>query len=152
MRSAEQFRYLVLAAQREGNRQLAAALAPVGLTPAQSEVLRIVGENAPLTLTSLGGMLVCESGTNPSRLVDKLVGAGLVDRTPDTADRRQVVLTLTETGKAAEAGVREIERQLYSLIDQALGDQLSSLNASLSRVVAGSASGEALAARIAGRT
>ncbi|RIJ19988.1 MarR family transcriptional regulator, partial [Clavibacter michiganensis subsp. insidiosus] len=35
MRPAEELRYLILGAQREGARAYAAALAPTGLTPAQ---------------------------------------------------------------------------------------------------------------------
>ena len=62
---AELIRYLVLAAQREGNRQLGHALRALGLTPAQSEVLRILGEHEPLTLSGIGELLVCESGSKP---------------------------------------------------------------------------------------
>ena len=66
MRRAEQIRYLILAAQREGNRQLSAALAQLGLTPAQSEALRILEDHGPLALKQLGDMLVCDTGTSPS--------------------------------------------------------------------------------------
>ena len=69
MRQAELIRYLVLAAQREGNRRLTRELRAIGLTPSQSEVMRILGDHAPLSLTGLGELLVCESGTQPSRLV-----------------------------------------------------------------------------------
>jgi hypothetical protein len=41
MRTAEELRYLVLAAELEGKRQLARQLRPLGLTPAQAEVLRV---------------------------------------------------------------------------------------------------------------
>ena len=98
MRQAERIRYLALAVQREGNRRLTADLKPLGLTTAKSEVLRILGDHAPMTLTALGRMLVCESGTNPSRLVDKLVEAGLVQRVTSDVDRRRVTLTLTDEG------------------------------------------------------
>ena len=75
MRRAEQIRYLILAAQREGNRQLSSALAQLGLTPAQSEALRILDDHGPLALKRLGDMLVCDTGTSPSRIVDRLVAA-----------------------------------------------------------------------------
>ena len=42
MRQAELIRYLVLAAQREGNRRLTRELLAIGLTPSQSEVMRIL--------------------------------------------------------------------------------------------------------------
>src|SRR6266496_116610 len=66
---AEEFRYLVLTAQREGNRILTEALRPLDLTPSQAEVLRVLQEHQPLSLIALGELLVCESGS-PSRLVE----------------------------------------------------------------------------------
>ncbi|MES1170134.1 MAG: MarR family transcriptional regulator [Leifsonia sp.] len=151
MRRAEQLRWRALAAQREGNRSLAAALRPLGLTPAQSEVLRLLGDYAPLTLTGLGELLVCESGTNPSRLVDRMVELGLVTRTtPDTGDRRQVILRLTAKGESFEESVREIEEAMYAELDGIGTDaELATVIAVLERMVAGSPAGEAIAARVA---
>ncbi|MEO6532057.1 MAG: MarR family transcriptional regulator [Pseudolysinimonas sp.] len=151
MRRAEKLRYLALAAQREGNRSLAAALRPLGLTPAQSEVLRLLGDRAPLTLTGLGELLVCESGTNPSRLVDRMVHLGLVDRaTPDGGDRRQVILRLTAAGREREAAVRQIEEAMYAELDAVGTDaELATVIAVLERVVAGRPAGDAIAARAA---
>ena len=117
MRQAELVRYLVLAAQREGNRRLTHELRAIGLTPSQSEVLRILGDHAPLSLTGLGELLVCESGTQPSRLVDRLVAAGLVERVTAHDDRRHVTLTLTDDGRSVEAAVRDVEQRLYADID-----------------------------------
>jgi MarR family transcriptional regulator, organic hydroperoxide resistance regulator len=54
-----------------------------------------------LTLSGLGELLVCESGTNPSRLVDRLVIQGLVERTRSATDGREVLLQLTSTGRGA---------------------------------------------------
>jgi len=151
MRRAEKLRYLALAAQREGNRSLAAALRPLGLTPAQSEVLRLLGDYAPLTLTGLGEMLVCESGTNPSRLVDRTVELGLVSRTtPDAGDRRQVILQLTAKGRLLEKQVRAIEEAMYAGLDGIGTDaELATVIAVLERVVTGHPSGDAIAARAA---
>ena len=151
MRRAEQLRWLALAAQREGNRSLAAALRPLGLTPAQSEVLRLLGDHEPLTLTGVGEMLVCESGTNPSRLVDRMVELGLVDRaTPDAGDRRQVILQLTAKGRSLEKQVRGIEEAMYAGLDGIGTDaELATVIAVLERVVAGHPSGDAIAARVA---
>ncbi|HEY4226345.1 MAG TPA: MarR family transcriptional regulator [Pseudolysinimonas sp.] len=151
MRRAEKLRWLILAAQREGNRMLAAALRPLGLTPAQSEVLRLLGDHEPLTLTGLGELLVCESGTNPSRLVDRVVALGLVDRTtPDAGDRRQVILRLTAKGRELEAAVRAIEEAMYAELDGVGTDaEVATVIALLERVVAGRPAGDAIAARVA---
>ena len=147
---AELIRYLVLAAQREGNRQLGHALRALGLTPAQSEVLRILGEHEPLTLSGIGELLVCESGSNPSRLVDRLVSAGLVERVASADDRRQVTLTLSPEGRRAESRVREVEAALYARIDAALeGVDAGPALELLRRLTAGEPAGEALAKRLA---
>lgn len=153
MRRAERIRYLALAVQREGNRRLTADLRPLGLTPAQSEVLRILGDHAPMTLTALGRMLVCESGTNPSRLVDKLVAAGLVTREPGSSDRREVILGLSEKGRSREHEVRAVEDAIYAEIDASFSAvDVDGLIAYFELLVAGQPAGLALAARIAGRT
>src|SRR5215207_6645107 len=108
MNEAEELRYLVLAAQREGNRMLAERLRPLGLTPSQAEVLRVLQEHQPLSLVELGGLLVCETGS-PSRLVRRLVRAGLVERTPSEADKRRLTLSLTREGEEAASEVAEVE-------------------------------------------
>lgn len=150
MRQAELLRFLVLAAQREGNRRLTHELREVGLTPAQAEVLRILADHAPLTLTGIGELLVCESGTNPSRLVDRLVGAGLVERTIAAHDRRQLTLALSDTGRAAEAAVREVEGRLYADLDAASVDvDMHLVTEALRRLSAGGPAGIALERRIA---
>lgn len=110
----ERLRYLILAAQREGNRSLAAGLAGLGLTPAQAEVLRMLSEHGPLSLTGLGQLLVCESGTNPSRLVARLVDAGLVARSAHADDARQIVLSLTAEGTARAADSLIVEERFMS--------------------------------------
>ena len=75
MRRAELLRYLVLAAQREGNLRLARELRGPTLTSSQAELLRVLADREPLTPTGLGELLICESGTNPSRLADRLDAA-----------------------------------------------------------------------------
>ncbi|HEU4541381.1 MAG TPA: MarR family transcriptional regulator [Jiangellaceae bacterium] len=117
MRTAEELRYLILAIQREGNRRLAADLRPLGVTPSQAEVLRVLADHQPLTLLGLGELLVCETGGSPSRLVDRLVMAGLIQRETNPSDRRQVFLTLTRDGEHVAGHIAAVERDLYQLID-----------------------------------
>jgi DNA-binding MarR family transcriptional regulator len=119
MRHAQHIGLLILAAQREGNRRLAQALRPLGVTPSQAEVLRLLSDGQPMTLTELGRLLVCEGGNNPSRLVDRLVSADLVCRVEGRRDRRQVHLTLTPAGERAAHRIAEIEQQTYEATDAA---------------------------------
>lgn len=147
MRLAEEIRYLILAAQREGNRQLAEALKPLGLTPSQAEVVRLVADHQPLTMKGLGGLLVCESGTNPSRLVDRLVTSGLIERNVDANDRRGVKLTLTAKGDVAAAHIAEIEEAMYIMIDQRTKRSSEGLISSLCALVADRPAGDAIERR-----
>ncbi len=148
MRDAELLRYLVLAVQREGNRRLAAALATIDLTPSQAEVIRVLDQTGRISLRRLGELLVCESGTNPSRLVDRLVASGHVDRTPSGDDRRQVWLELTASGRAANAGIVQIEEQLYATIEHLVDPgQLAPAIGVLRAMAADSPAGAALSER-----
>src|SRR6266581_8813282 len=115
MQPIEELRYLILAAQREGNRFLAKALRPLRLTPSQAEVLRVLQEHEPLSLIALGDLLVCESGS-PSRLVNGLVEADLVKRVPSATNGRMVTLTLTAKGEEMATRVGAVETALYEFI------------------------------------
>jgi len=112
MQPIEELRYLILAAQREGNRLFADTLQPLDLTPSQAEVLRVLQDHEPLSLIALGEHLVCETGS-PSRLVQGLVADGLVERVPSATDKRMVTLTLTTAGREKAANVQAIEAQVY---------------------------------------
>ena len=148
MDEIEEFRYLVLAVQREGNRVFAARLKPLGITPAQSEVLRVLSERQPLSMSDLGELLICESSGSPSRLVDRLVASGHVSRDPG-ADRRSVRLQLTGSGTRLAEQIGAAESELYAALEPALrGQPLDATLQTLRSVAAGSSAGRALARRI----
>lgn len=147
MEPIEELRYLLLAVQREGSRTLTEALRPLDLTPAQGEVLRVLQEFQPLSLIELGDLLVCESGS-PSRLVNGMVEAGLIERVTSTVNRRKVTLTLTEKGLEKAERVREVEQKMYQTISALLGDiSLPEIQALLWRFIEGRPAGDALARR-----
>ncbi|MFD8749430.1 MarR family winged helix-turn-helix transcriptional regulator [Kitasatospora sp. NPDC059577] len=150
MRKAEHLRFAILAAQREGNRLLIQALKPHGITPSQAEVLRLLQQHGTLTLNGLGQLLVCESGTNPSRLVERVVAAGLVERRTDAADRRYLRLSLTPEGERLATAVAGIEEFLYSSMDAAAeGLDTDAMLDFLHRFIDTLPSGEALNKRLA---
>ena len=147
MEPIEELRYLMLAVQREGSRTLTEALRPLDLTPAQGEVLRVLQEFQPLSLIELGDLLVCESGS-PSRLVNGMVEARLIERVASTVNRRKVTLTLTEKGLEKAERVREVEQKMYQTISALLGDiSLPEIQALLWRFIEGRSAGDALARR-----
>lgn len=116
----EELRYLVLAAQREGNRRLTDALRPLDVTPAQAEVLGVLaGSTAPLSVKELGALLVCETGS-PSRLTRTVVTSGWAEQVPDDVDGRLTRLRLTPAGATLAARIAEVEsafhRQLAAVV------------------------------------
>lgn len=119
--AADVFRFAVLALQREGARRLNAALAPLGLTASQAEALRVLDRFGPLTVGEVGRHLVCESGS-PSRLTSTLADRGLVARGESEADRRVLVLSLTDEGKRLADGVAEIEAEYLDAVSSRMPD------------------------------
>ncbi len=95
-------------------RGFADVLRPAGLTPTQFNVLRVLRcAGKPLHCGEMGGRL---SARDPdvTRLLDRLESRGLIARTRDVTDRRVVMTSLTEEGRALlaslEAPVGRIHR------------------------------------------
>ncbi len=141
-RKSTELRYLVLAAQREGNRWLTQGLREHDLTPSQAEVLTVLADDEPLTLADLGRYLVCETGS-PSRLVDTMVRKGLVTREPDPVDRRVVLLRLTPRGRELVDEVAANDERIDARLEEALGaEALTAASHALRRLIAGTLSGQ----------
>ncbi len=150
MQPIEEFRYLVLAAQREGARALATALKPHDLTPSQAEAIAVLRDaRRPLTVREIGQRLVCEGGS-PSRLMSTLSHKGLVESTVGSDDGRTTVLSLTSAGIAAARTVSQIEQDFYGALTSILDDdQVVSVLPVLRALVGQLPAGEALQRRIA---
>ena len=147
MRPGEELRYLVLAAQREGNRIFAAQLKPLGLTPAWAEAITVLAEREPLTISDLGHLLVCE-GDHPSRLVSRMVSAGLLTAQPSPDDVRARCLRLTPAARKLLPAVRRIENDLHNGIEQRFSPAtMRACRAVLGSFVEGLPAGEALSRR-----
>jgi DNA-binding MarR family transcriptional regulator len=148
MDSSEELRYLVLGAQREGARALTDLLRPVGLTPAQAEVLAVVRDaRRALTVREIGERLVCEGGS-PSRLVASVVDAGLLQRGEREGDRRAVELSLTPDGEKAGRAVAEAEKELHAWLSSSLSErEIGAAVSALRKLVDGRQTGTAIARR-----
>ena len=150
MEPIEEFRYLVLAAQREGARALAMALKPHNLTPSQAEAIAVLRDaGRPLAVREIGQRLVCEGGS-PSRLMSTLTHTGMVESTVGSADRRTTLLSLTPAGIDAARAVSQIEHNLYGALTAILDDdQVAAALPVLRTLVGQLPAGEALQRRIA---
>ncbi len=84
------------------------------LTPEKFFIVMKLHETGPLSQSALVEVAL-DDGPNVSRLVERLVVAGFVERTEDPDDRRARVLALTRQGKARArrlAGDVRAEREI----------------------------------------
>lgn len=147
MNPIEEIRYLILAAQREGSRTFTELLKPLGLTTSQSEVLRVLYDHEPLSLIEVGQLLVCETGS-PSRLVSRMVEAGLIEQRRSPVDSRKVQLSLTEKGRDSAIKIKDMEERFYGTLTPMLeGKPVKDLIELLWTQVKGKPTGNALTLR-----
>jgi MarR family transcriptional regulator, organic hydroperoxide resistance regulator len=111
---------MVKAGQRELERRMNDAMRPLGLTGAQADALAVIGQAEPLSLKELGELLIAEAG-HPSRLVDRLVEAGLVERRHAGDDRRRIELSLTHRGRRLEKRVLAARESVLQLGRELVG-------------------------------
>src|SRR4051794_37923464 len=95
---------------------------PLGLTGAQADALVVIGQAGPISLKDLGELLIAEAG-HPSRLVDRLVEAGYVERRASAEDRRRIEISLTPAGRRLEKRIRATRERIFELAGQMLGDR-----------------------------
>ena len=107
------------AAQRALEQLTNEAMKPLGVTGPQADAIIVIGQAEPLSLKELGELLIAEAG-HPSRLVDRLVEAGLVDRRTGE-DRRRIELSLTSKGRRLEKRILAAREQIRELALEVLG-------------------------------
>jgi DNA-binding MarR family transcriptional regulator len=129
---------------RAGGDATAAAYARSDLTRGDFDVLatlRRSGADRPLSPSALSATLMLTSGGMTQR-IDRLERAGLVRRSPDPADRRALLVSLTERGaqvvdRAVEDGLAAEQRLLAGIpperrreVDAMLRELLAAVDAS----------------------
>lgn len=85
---------------------LAAALAPHGISLRDMDLLAMLLETDPPTQVELGGQLRTDRSSMVA-VIDRLEGAGFVERLVDPTDRRARRIHLTARGRAAAAAAAE---------------------------------------------
>ena len=114
---------LFLQISKRIRRNQATRLAPLGLTPAQSRALRIIGRaEEPLRMSALADHLgiVPRSATT---VVDALVDADLVTRAPDPANRRSTLVVPTEAGRHTLSLMSQARREAAAETFAPLADE-----------------------------
>ena len=95
----EQICFAVYSAAHAFNRAYRPFLAELGLTYPQYVVMLVLWERDGQSVKAIGERLMLDSGTL-TPLLKRLEGNGLVLRKRDSEDERQVLVELTEAGRA----------------------------------------------------
>ncbi|SHJ52164.1 MarR family winged helix-turn-helix transcriptional regulator [Pseudozobellia thermophila] len=112
-----------------------AALRPFGVSIQQFNVLRILRgqKGRPANLSTLNERMVTKM-SNTTRLVDKLILKGLVDRKVCPSNRRKVEIRITEEGEKMllqmDKAMEQAENEILANLDR---DDLTKLNALLDK-------------------
>jgi DNA-binding MarR family transcriptional regulator len=101
--------------------RFAERLEPLGFTPPQVGILKVIAEANGLSQQALGERL----GAFPSRLVsllDDLERRGLVERRDNPTDRRSYALYLTDAGREALTMIGRVGRDHQQSLCASLGE------------------------------
>jgi len=115
LKLSDQLCFATYAAAHAFTRVYKPLLDPLGLTYPQYLVMLVLWEQENLTVKEIGERLFLDSGTL-TPLLKRLQSAGLVERTRDAKDERQVRITLTDKGRAIEGQVSAITNELVCVI------------------------------------
>jgi DNA-binding MarR family transcriptional regulator len=127
MEAHEQLMHLLSAAH-------SADFLEVSITMSQAKLLYVVAAAGEMHMAELPPRLGVSLST-VSGLVDRLVDQGLLARREDRADRRQVLVAITDSGVAAIERFRELNvrqlRELLENVDPEVLDDLARVYAAL---------------------
>jgi DNA-binding MarR family transcriptional regulator len=106
-------------------------LAPWDITPAHLRALRVLSRNGPIRLSRLSDKLHI-APRSATEVADALESRGLVERRPDTTDRRATLVQLTEQGQSVVAAIRAARG---SAADRLFGQLSPADQADLARIL-----------------
>ncbi len=113
-------------------------LDPFGLRFIDYSVLRVlelVGEPHRMSPSELSEIVVRSSG-GMTQILDRLERAGLVARTPDPADRRKVLVALTDEGmRTADAANARYAAERERLLADLSSDEVQRLDDAIHRLL-----------------
>lgn len=134
-RATDRLMFSLVHAAHELEKRYEAALAPEELTgPKFAALSKLVQAGRPLSLGELAGELTCVR-SNITQLADRLEADGYVVRLVDEADRRTVLASITELGRARQkAGARRVEELLEALSESLKGIDLDAFGRALSAI------------------
>lgn len=106
MKTEECIFYQLNKANQAGARFLAEKLAPLKVTAVQGVVLNFLFEQDEVTSRQLGRRTKLDSATLTG-ILDRLETMEIVERLPNPADRRAILVCLTKSGRNLAGEIRE---------------------------------------------
>ncbi len=132
LKLSDQLCFATYAAAHAFTRVYKPLLDPLGLTYPQYLVMLVLWEQDNITVREIGEKLFLDSGTL-TPLLKRLQAAGLVERTRDTKDERQVRITLTQKGTDLHGPVRQVWDQVVCSVGLP-SDRLEALKGEIHRL------------------
>ena len=106
-----------------------------GITPSQWSTLLAFDDKNALKMNELSKRLALATSTM-TRMIDNLVKEGLVERKPDFADRRLVMVHLTKEGKRLTQRLHKLQSEYFNtLLDHIDADMRGQVVTSLNNLL-----------------
>jgi MarR family transcriptional regulator, 2-MHQ and catechol-resistance regulon repressor len=108
---------------------------PEDVTPQQFNILRILRGSFPVPISTLKiRERMLDKMSDTSRIVDRLVVKGLVDKKPCASDKRLVDISITEKGRILLERLDMKNDEMDALIDGLQDDEIKMLNTMLDKI------------------
>lgn len=121
LRLSQQLCFALYSTSHAFTRAYKPLLAALDLTYPQYLVMLVLWERDDVTVKEIGTQLQLDSGTL-TPLLKRLDAAGLVVRSRDADDERQVRVSLTDAGRALKERARDIPKHLGATIGAPLAE------------------------------
>jgi len=121
LRLDNQICFAMYSASHAFNRVYKPLLDKLGLTYPQYLVMLVLWERDDVPLKDIGERLFLDSGTL-TPLLKRLEAAGLIKRTRNAEDERQVLIALTAKGEALKEKARNVPQSILAASDCSVGE------------------------------
>lgn len=109
----EQFAFLLYACAKETTRKYKSLLRDTGLTYTQYITLLALWDKDGINVKTLGEQLYLDSGTL-TPMLRKMEDTGFIKRKHTAKDERNLIVLLTEKGKAFENEMKQLEKRAFA--------------------------------------
>lgn len=128
---------LISGVNRRYEQMMEAQLKPAGLPIEQYRILEALGRRDGLPMRELATEVFVDS-TSLTKIVDRMIASGDVYRAQDSADRRKVLICLSDRGRATLTGARStVESSRIGMVRQLGAIEAGQLKSLLENILVG---------------